>query len=310
MTTADRSLVLVTHATGRSGAGHAMRLGTLAAAWRRRGGRAVAIGAIELDFVQDRYRSLGIERADEGTDFGPNAVVVVDTYDAATRFAWSKRAGSALRVLVDDTADGDVPRGYDVVWNPNAYSTESMYPNSAGTVLAGVDYLAIRDGLPSWRNVGQTEILVILGGGVPSPVLIESMRQLDALLDTEQFATTGNWAPPRWRKIAADRLWDEAQHARQLVVAAGTTVWEAAAVGIPVILLMTAENQRLVYRWGRDAAIPGINTLLVDAEFLAHQLRALLAVPSPLPPVADGTDRVVQRLIELLTSKEAVHATS
>lgn len=147
-------------------------------------------------------------------------------------------------------------------------------------------------------------------GGVPSQVLVESMYRLDALLDSEDFVATGDWAPPRWRRISADRLWAEVPNARQLLVAAGTTVWEAAAVGIPVILLMTADNQRLVYRWGRDAAIPGINTLLVDAEFLAHQLRSLLAVPSPLPAVADGTDRVVGRLIELLTSKGAVHATS
>ncbi|MHB1328393.1 MAG: hypothetical protein ACYC2K_09340, partial [Gemmatimonadales bacterium] len=223
---------------------------------------------------------------------------------------WSKRGGFSLRILVDDTADGDLPRGYDVVWNPNAYGSAAMYSNGAATVLAGVDYLAIRDGLPSWQSAGQTEILVTLGGGVPSPVLVDSMRQLDSLLDTDQFVATGDWAPPRWRRIAADRLWAEAPRARQLVVAAGTTVWEAAAVGIPVILLMTAENQRLVYRWGRDAAIPGINTLLVDSEFLAHQLRALLAVPSPLPSVADGTDRVVGRLADLLGSERASYATS
>lgn len=309
MTAADRTLVLVTEATGRSGAGHAMRLGTLAAAWKRRGGRAVVIGAIELDFVQERYRGLGIEASDDGADLASD-VVVVDSYDAATRFAWSKRSGYGLRVLVDDTADGDLPRGFDVVWNPNAYGSASMYVNSPAVVLAGVDYLAIREGLPRWASAGQTEILVTLGGGVPSQVLVESMYRLDALLDSEDFVATGDWAPPRWRRISADRLWAEVPNARQLLVAAGTTVWEAAAVGIPVILLMTADNQRLVYRWGRDAAIPGINTLLVDAEFLAHQLRSLLAVPSPLPAVADGTDRVVGRLIELLTSKGAVHATS
>ncbi len=310
MTITDRPLVLVTEATGRSGAGHAMRLGTLAAAWQRRGGRAAVIGPIEIDFVQERYRALGIESGNHVTDIGSDAVVVVDTYDAATRFAWSKRGGYGLRILVDDTADDDLPRGYDVVWNPNAYGSESMYPNSVPAVLAGADYLAIRDGLPSWQSVGQTEILVTLGGGAPSPVLVDSMRQLDILLDTEQFVATGDWAPPRWRRIAADRLWAEAPQARQLVVAAGTTVWEAAAVGIPVILLMTAENQRLVYRWGRDAAIPGINTLLVDSEFLAHQLRALLAVPSPLPSVADGTDRVVHRLADLLGSERVSYATS
>jgi hypothetical protein len=129
--------------------------------------------------------------------------------------------------------------------------------------------------------------------------VVAALSLLAELATADRFGITGDWGPSHWRRISPSRLWTEAAAARQLVTAAGTTVWEAAVVGIPVVLLMTAANQRLVYRWARDAGIPGLNALLVDPEFLAHQLRALLDVPAQLPRVENGVNRVVQRLAQL-----------
>lgn len=291
------TMVLVSEATGRSGAGHAMRCATLGAAWQRAGRPVRAIGHYDLPFVRERFARLGIPIGGDPVQAGD--VAVIDTYDASTRFRWSHAPEPAVRVLIDDLGSVQVPPGYAAVWNPNPYASIDMYPQFGGLLLSGLDHLAIREDLPQWAPIPDGEILVSLGGGSPSPSVIEMLCLLDELAPEERFATTGEWAPARWRRIRSDAFWREAGQARGMIIAAGTTVWEAAAVGIPVILLMTADNQRLVYRWGRDSGVPGLNALLLDPDFLAHQLGGLLRVPSPLPPVTNGADRVAERLWRL-----------
>jgi spore coat polysaccharide biosynthesis predicted glycosyltransferase SpsG len=280
-------------ATPAIGAGHAMRLSVLAAAWQAAGGEVAWYGEVTIPFVERRLTDLGIPpRADE-LDRGV-AVFVIDSYDATIRYT-KGFANAAVRVLVDDLG-GDVPPGYDVVWNPNAYGRAELYPGFAGAVLSGAEAVAIRDGLPAWRPRSDSETVVTIGGGDPPASLQDALSQLSELVTGQRFAIAGNWAPAGWRLIPPDELWANASEARLVVTAAGTTVWEAALVQVPVILLQTAHNQRFVYRWGRDAGVPGLNTLLVDAEFLAHQLRALLPAARPLPPLLNGAPAVAMRL--------------
>ena len=297
------TLVLVTEANARCGAGHAMRAATLGAAWLRAGRPARAIGPIELPFVRDRFARLGIPISADPVTGGE--VVVVDTYDWSTRFRWSHAVEPALRVLTDDLGSVQVPPGYGVVWNPNPYAVIDMYPQFGGQLISGIDALAIREELPRWSPNPSGEILVSLGGGTPSPSVVAALTLLDQLAPDKRFACTGGWAPSRWRRIEPGAFWANAGNARSLILAAGSTVWEAAAVGIPVILLMTADNQMLVYRWGRDAGVPGVNAQLVDAEFLAYQLRALLEVPTRLPSASNGAERVADRLWSLASTGRA-----
>lgn len=290
-----RTLVLRADATATIGAGHAMRLAVLAETWLTRGGAVALCGRIEVPFVVERYAALGIAAVDREAVEGD--VLVVDTYESGARFRATQVAGVAIRVLVDDFGV-DVAPGFDVVWNPNGTAESTMYRQFGGAVFAGTEYLAVRDGLPAWRGGGE-EIVVTMGGGRPPSVVLEAFHRLAELFPEQPFAATGQWAPSRWRRIEADRLWHDVATARQLISAAGTTVWEAAAVGVPVGLLMIADNQRLVYRWARDAGAPGINTTLLDAEFLAHQLRSLIGVACPLPKVTNGTSRLVDGLLPL-----------
>ena len=86
-----------------------------------------------------------------------------------------------------------------------------------------------------------------------------------------------------------------------MVTAAGATAWEGAMVGIPMVVVAIAENQRLNYRWARNCGLPGANALLVDAEFLAHQLRALIPAAMIAPPLTNGAGRVANELARLLS---------
>lgn len=297
--TNGRRLRLVVDATPVTGAGHAMRLATLAEAWMARGGRVETVGNLGLDFVARRYREIGIgdaESAASGAD-----VLVVDSYDPGIRFQAAQEAEPALRVLVDDVGC-QVPNGFDVVWNPNPYGSAAFYPGFVGRVLSGSDWVPIREGLPPWRQV-RDEVVVALGGGLAARQVLLALAQLAELMPEQAFAIPGPAPSARWRAVAPEAFWRETAGAKALVVAAGATVWEASLVGIPVITLQTADNQRLVYRWTRDAGVPGLNAMMVDADFLAHQLRALLPAARPVPVVPNGARRVAAELAALADAR-------
>jgi hypothetical protein len=177
-----------------------------------------------------------------------------------------------------------------------------LYPGYPGPVVSGSDHLAVRDALPAWTG-GSDEVVVSLGGSQPPPQITAALEQLAQLAPDVAFAITGPWAPDGWRRLEPERFWNEAAAAKALVLAAGSAVWEAAVVAVPVILLEIADNQRLTYRWGRDAGVPGLKASLVDSDFLAHQLRALLPAARPLPKVTSGAARVADIVARLATTR-------
>jgi hypothetical protein len=270
-----------------------MRSATLGEAWRRAGGDVVLEGVVSLDFVTSRLAHAGIPVVRPGTAAGD--VLVVDSYDTRLRAAAAGVGGFGHRLLVDDLG-GELPTGFDSVWNPNPYGHERLYPGFPGRVFAGPDWVPVRGDLPQWRG-GSGLTVVSLGGGRIPGGLREAMTQLARLLPTAEFAMAGEWAPRGWRRIPRDDLWAAVVTAGRLITAAGTTVWEAAAVGVPVIVVQTADNQRHVYRWVRDASVPGLDATVTDAEYLAVQLRALLPVAAPLPPLTSGADRLAAALL-------------
>ncbi len=301
MTAAAFDLVLRADANPTVGAGHAMRLAALGAAWLAAGGRARVAGDLDLGFVTARYREIGIPITDEPARAGE--VVVVDSYDPGIRFRVAQLPGPALRVMVDDLG-GEVPSGYDVVWNPSPFGRPELYQSYLGRVLGGIDRLAIREDLSPWDR-GSNEVIVSLGGSEPDRQIKEAFEQLARLAPEVPFAMAGSWGPTGWRRVAPEHFWRETARARAMITGAGGTVWEAAVVGIPVVLLEIAPNQRLIYRWARDAGVPGLKTSLVDADFLAHQLRALLPAARPLPRVQSGTRLVAAELAQLAADRQA-----
>lgn len=293
-----RRMVLAVDATAAVGAGHAMRVAALATGWRGFGGEVVAVGRIELPFVVRHYQDLGIPvepRADPACD-----VLVVDRYGAADRQAMAAGRFALVKVLVDDVGES-VPGGYDVIWNPNPYASAGLYPSFGGPVLCGPDFIALREDLPRWRKRLDGDVVVTLGGGRPGQSMIRAFEALVELMPAERFAVIGDWAPSGARQVSPDRLWAEATEGKCLVTAAGGTTYEAAAVGVPMVVIAVAENQRLVYGWARQCGVPGANSLAVDGESLAQQLRALIPAAMIAPPLQNGAGQVALELARLLT---------
>ena len=77
---------------------------------------------------------------------------------------------------------------------------------------------------------------------------------------------------------------------------------EAAAAGVPMVVVAIADNQRMGYRWARDSGVPGANAMVIDDECLAHQLRALIPAAMVAPMLENGAGRVAAELASLVLS--------
>lgn len=295
---ADRrpTLVLAADATPDIGAGHAMRLASLAERWAESGGRTLMAGVITIPFVRERLNAAGVNLCEELDQDISGEVLVVDSYDERRRVALSRCAKFRARVLVDDLG-GPVPSGYDAVWNPNAFGSAELYPNFVGEVLGGAEFVPVRRNLPRWRNSHTDETAVMLGGSQLLPTVRNAMQQLSTLQPERRFRGVGNWVPADWAKVDALNPWPGLVEADQMICAAGVSLWEVAAVGIPAVVLCIAENQQMGAEW---AATHGVPTIVFDstlgAETLARELSRALTHAKPLPPQHDGTACVIERL--------------
>jgi hypothetical protein len=298
-------LLIRADASAVSGAGHAMRTLALAEAWAASGAGQVGLaGTVELEFVRRRAADLGIVPRARLSDHRRPAVLVVDTYDQDARLEAAAWRPASLRVLVDDLG-GNVPADYEVVWNPGPWGGEIPYPEFRGTVLSGVDYVPIRSGLPVWSGGEGGKVAVLLGGGQADPVLADAVTRLAEQAPETAFSGVGAWVPPRWGRLDAGRLWTDVVHASALVTAAGTSLLEAASVGIPVVLLCAADNQVPGADWARRAAVPVVDARHRDAAEVAAAIGSALPRARALPPLRNGAPAVGRRLVEMARDRVA-----
>lgn len=294
-------LIARADANARVGAGHVIRCATLIEAWRAAGGgEATLAGHVDLPFVTALLSRLRIaERS--SVDDASHAVLLVDTYDPVERTALA-RVPALYRVLVDDVG-GAVPVGYDAVWHPHPCDGRHLYPGFAGVVISGVDAVPIRAGLPSWRAERHEQaIAVTLGGGALPADLVDVLRAVAAARSGVPFVAVGEWVPATWTRIDAGELWDRASRSACLITAAGTTVWEAAAVGIPVVVLQIADNQARVAAWAEESGAPVVRLTAARPVDPVQKVMAALRCARPLPHLADGAPHVASTLARLASA--------
>ena len=298
-------LLIRADASAISGAGHAMRTLALAEAWAASGAGQVGLaGAVELEFVRRRAAELGIVPQKGLSDDPRPAVLVVDSYDQQTRLEGAAWPPASLRVLMDDLG-GFVPAGYEVVWNPGPWGGEIPYPEFPGTVLTGVDFVPIRSGLPVWSGGEAGRVAVLLGGGQVDRALAGAMMRLAELAPDIDFSGVGAWVPQRWERLDGGRLWTDAVRASALITAAGTTLLEAASVGIPIVVLCAADNQAPGAEWARRAAVPVVDARQLNAAEIAAALANALPLARALPSVRNGAPAVARRLLEAARDRGA-----
>lgn len=280
--------VLIRAESGPSvGIGHVMRCVTLAAELVRRGHHvAVAPGAIP-EFVEHRLATNGVH-AVEGEvhdpaelldQWGPD-VLVVDGYGLAEWVATSA-ARRVPCVVVDDNHELPVESA-DLVVNQNLHAHTVDYgPVSSDDprLLLGPEYAMLRAEVIELvefpRPGGAADVLVAMGGTDPArltaPVVhrlaaMPGVRSIDVALDESHAdrahlddAITASGGKVRF---ADADLTGSLRRVGSAVVGGGSTLWELAALGIPSVAAIVADNQ---VEGSRHAEAAGF-TLAVDVR--------------------------------------------
>jgi spore coat polysaccharide biosynthesis predicted glycosyltransferase SpsG/RimJ/RimL family protein N-acetyltransferase len=295
-----REMVIRADASRDVGAGHVMRCLGLARAWNGAGlGSARVWGRVDIPFVRAEAEKLGVNVSDDVP--GSGGVLVVDSYDQRVRSdALERRAG--LGVLVDDLG-GAVPESADVIWNPNAYGAQDLYPQTDRPVIAGERAVPIRPELPAWRGSDSSTIAVSLGASQSAARYADALAMVAQACDGYSFATSGSWAPDGWKRIAPEDFWPQVKNARCLITAGGATVWEASAVGIPAVVVAIADNQRLVTEWARSHGAPVVVAAGESSEAVARSIGGAVGQARPLPPLRDGAPNVAAQLDSIVRAR-------
>jgi UDP-2,4-diacetamido-2,4,6-trideoxy-beta-L-altropyranose hydrolase len=303
------------------GTGHVMRCLALAQAWRDRGGPvAFATNALPEE-IEKRLAAEGIDllRLDEPpggasdarrtAEFGAAigaAWAVVDGYGFMATYRRTLRQ-SGLRLLLLEDIRGERSAA-DVILNPtpDAASPASERTEASPRLLLGTAYVPLRREFRRWRGWSRpaadpaARILLTMGGSDPDNATLTALRAIERLHRTglEVRVVVGP-ANPHGTVLArqvetlrfdvrlerpSEAMPDLMAWADLAITAAGSTCWELAFMGVPMIAVVLAENQRRIAEslCGAGAAVsagwadvsePGTLAAAIDATISSRQAR-------------------------------------
>lgn len=347
---ASEWLCIRADADERMGVGHVMRCLALAQAWQDRGGRACLVSALKVGALVDRMELERIEvvpvceapGSDADAAFTAKvarergaAWVVLDGYHFTAGYRRRVKEGGIKLTVLDDLAGQDLSQA-DVILNQNAYAMPDLYAGRAsnGVLLLASRYALIRREFLSHKLVKRRDlgtcrhILVMLGGSDPDNVTLLVLQALDhfasARLAVHVIAGAANphqeslrrsaeilrrihdvdlsFNPPNVAGIMAD--------ADLAITAAGSSCWELAFLGVPMLVVITAPNQSLLARHLESNGLARVfGTLTKEgvhgfseafaAMVSGEELRAGYASRAALLVDGGGAGRVVDRLLEM-----------
>ena len=325
------------------GMGHLMRCLALAHAWSDLGGKVNFVAAGPLDGFQDRITrdgfSSSILNVEAGSSDDIDATikaassfgaqhVVMDGYSFGPDFQRGVSQRGFATVCIDDYGHL-ASYNVDLIVNQNLDATPALYPGAAaGTrLLLGSDFVMLRRDFisdprrPKLLREPGTRVLVTMGGADPQNVTLRvAERVIDLSTDVDVAIVVGA-ANPRRAAVAAIaessggrlRMFIDVPSLRELmdwadviVCAGGTTCWEAAFLGLPMIVVVLAENQvRIADAIARHGAAInlGSSALLTGAD-VTEAVGALLL---DCGGRAEMTQRAV-RIVDGLGSKRVAVA--
>lgn len=271
-------LLIRADASTQLGAGHAMRCFALAKAWQKSGGRVTVAMSEALPGMQDRFRNQGIRVEHVSSEGGSKEDAkqtgalglrigarwtVVDGYHFEAAYVRHLRdAGQRVLLFDDYGCFGEYCS--DVVLNQNLGAREEMYLQRSEytKLLLGTDYALLR---PEFLGIDRfhepvratNRLLVCMGGSDAENVTekaIQAVAQVGGKMQTTVVVGSGNPHQEQLRGLAARLPGVRIQHnpanmaelmceADLAVSAAGSTCWELAYLGVPMIVTAIAKNQ-------------------------------------------------------------------
>jgi UDP-2,4-diacetamido-2,4,6-trideoxy-beta-L-altropyranose hydrolase len=274
------------------GTGHVMRCLALGQIFRKYGERSVFVMCMIASPIRNRLKSEGFEIRE--LNCVPGSVddakqtmsvskdvfaswIVLDGYHFdATYQRLIKKLGSNL-LLIDD--NGCANHYYaDIVLNQNIYASEKLYSQkeTCTSLLLGTRYTLLREEFLVWqgwkRKIPELaqNILVTMGGSDPNNVtkkIFDAIMQLElSSLNVIIVGANNQYSDQMKRlvekskanielKINVEKMSDLMAWADIAVSAGGTSTWELAFMGLPMVLVAIADNQRqIVEELGRVGA--------------------------------------------------------
>jgi UDP-2,4-diacetamido-2,4,6-trideoxy-beta-L-altropyranose hydrolase len=230
--------------------------------------------------------------------------VVVDGYQFGAEYQLALKEAGHKILFIDDNGHAE-HYSADLVLNQNAYASEDLYRNrESGTgLLLGLPYAMLRREFRTWRGerpddlgpggkVLVPKVLVTLGGSDTGNLtlrVIEALEHVQPATFEATIVAGGSSAYAGELEAAAAkagvRLLRNVNSMPELmawadiaVSGAGTTVLELAFMGVPAILLVTAENQRSnAQAWERLGLAQNLgDSAHLSAEQLAGAVSALI----------------------------------
>jgi UDP-2,4-diacetamido-2,4,6-trideoxy-beta-L-altropyranose hydrolase len=279
-----KPLLIRADASAQIGTGHLMRCLALAQAWQDTGGRAVFLMATEAPALESRLHSEGMEvvhlpvqpgsvddaaqTADLAHQVGADWVVV-DGYHFGADYQQAIK-GSGLRLLFIDDNGHAGHYSADLVLNQNIHAHEDLYQNREPytRLLLGTRYVLLRREFLKWRGWKREipevarKVLVTMGGsdlGNVTLKVIQALQQVD-VDGLEAIVAVGGGNPHYEKLLSAIRdahfpillesnvtdMPELMAWADVAVSAGGSTSWELAFMGVPALILILANNQRLI----------------------------------------------------------------
>jgi UDP-2,4-diacetamido-2,4,6-trideoxy-beta-L-altropyranose hydrolase len=269
-------LLIRADASAAIGSGHIMRCLALAQAWQDTGGKVCLATRLLPETLKRRWDEEQMETRQlaESNDDARETMelareigadwVVLDGYHFGTEFQrLIKNAGMRLLVVDDDGCAQHYVA--DLILNQSPGAVRDMYPSydSHATLLLGTRYALLRREFLQARPANRSHapraqtVLVTLGGADPhnctravleAIALIEDLttvaivgpsnpraRELEQLAQRAGGRITVRQSPPDMPQLMT---WADVA-----VSAAGSTCWELAFMGLPMLLVVLAGNQ-------------------------------------------------------------------
>jgi len=279
----------------RTGTGHVMRCLALAQAWQDAGGRVIFFSCDLPDALAKRLQLEGCElRSGEVQPGSPDdaertlqlatetnaVVIVVDGYQFADEYFRRLRIGDHRVAAIDDfgCSGSDGP-----IVNQNLYAGMTDYPgcDERTLLMAGSRFALLRREFSKLRQQAicprksPKHLLITCGGSDPTGAVDRILTKLAGVSDCfsrvtvvmggvserlQQVQTLAATLPFPIEVIHNCQNMAELMADCDLAIsAAGTTCWELVCCGVPVIAVITADNQVRVAE-SLEAAGPGWNS--------------------------------------------------
>lgn len=322
------------------GGGHVMRCLALADALSERGWRcAFATNQEALSVIPalaaSSHQTAGADDLDATWPEGCE-LLVVDHYGLDASFEASCRPWAEQILVIDDLANRshDCDILLDQTFGRNADVYGGLVPDTC-RILTGSQYALLRPQFAEARARSLTRrreqgdrpprILVSMGGGDPDNVtalVLEGLEisGIEAIVDVAMGPTAPHLGDVLVQsaamqqqiqiRVGVDDMAALMTDADLAIGAAGTTSWERCCLGLPSIILVIADNQRLISKALQDAGAaqlvgqyPGVGAqAIADAvSELCADGDSLLRMCQAASDICDGQGAL--RVSEILDSK-------